>query len=922
MLQRHSSRRAPLTTFLADALAGATSYDRIAGYFSSSILEIAGEAIDRMDGQVRMVCNSELDPADVATARAANLAMRREWNANLPEDLSPPLQARLAHLYALLQSGKLQVRVLPDSRFGLVHGKAGVITRQDGTRLSFLGSANESRNAWTRNYEIVWTDDSADSVTWVQQEFDALWRDPAAVPLASVVIEEIERLSRRTLITHFPDWQNAPDPAPPIVELPLYRRENGLWAHQKAFIKRAFDAHRAGGARFVLADQVGLGKTVQLGLAAKLIALTDTDPILVLAPRPLLEQWQNELWSLLAFPSARWNGKQWIDENGVVYPDTGIEGLRRCPRRVGIVSTGLIKRQSEGAALLASLRYACIVVDEAHHARRRNLGEARRDEPAQPNNLLRYLLRIAPRTRSLLLATATPVQIDPIEAWDLLSILSEGDDSVLGDRFSLWRREPCRALDLVMGCSAWNQNGEMRDSIDFWEWLRNPLPPSSEGRDFATLRRTLDAPDSRPVISGGDFGKFRPPDHRRIADLQTHLFQDHNPFIRHIVRRTRAYLEQTIDPTTNEPFLQPVAVRLHGEAETDALVLPAFLEQAYRYAETFCEQVGQRPGLNSGFLKTLLLRRVGSSIEAGRRTAEKMLGIPSHTRRLREEETQEESGEEEKEEYYEEETENTIDEDAHRHSALYPLEPDERIALQAFLDSLNANRDDDPKLYEVIRTLESGWLARGCILFSQYYDTALWMAEKLSVRFNAETVALYASVTRSGLLRQGIWTPLARNEIKRQVQSGAIRLLIGTDAASEGLNLQRLGTLINIDLPWNPTRLEQRKGRIQRIGQIHATVDIYNLRYRGSVEDRVHQLLSERFASIHSIFGQIPDTLEDVWVETALSREAEAKRLIDAVPLTHPFELRYDRIESVDWESCVTPLAEAPQIEYLRQSWG
>ena len=457
MLERHSSRRTPLNSFLADALDGAAAYDRIASYFSSSVLEIAGEAIEEMAGAVRMVCNSDLDPSDVATARSAEQALRREWNAGLPADISPPLQARLARLYKLLKSGKLQVRVLPDARFGLIHGKAGVITRRDGTQLVFMGSANESRSAWTRNYEIVWTDDSSEGVAWVREEFDTLWRDRAATPLAEVVIEEIERLSRRRIIAHLPDWRDVPDPDPagPIVELPVYRKENGLWAHQKVFIKKAFEAHRKGGARFVLADQVGLGKTVQLGLAAKLMALTGEKPILILAPRPLLEQWQNELWSLLAFPSARWNGRQWIDEHGIAYPDTGFEGLRRCPRRAGIVSTGLIKRQSEAAVLLESLRYECIILDEPHHARRQNLGETRRNEPAQPNNLLRFLKRVASRARSLLLATATPVQLDPIEAWDLLSVLAEGNDSVLGDRFSMWRREPRTAVDLVMGRTDW-----------------------------------------------------------------------------------------------------------------------------------------------------------------------------------------------------------------------------------------------------------------------------------------------------------------------------------------------------------------------------------------------------------------------------------------------------------------------------------
>jgi Helicase conserved C-terminal domain len=149
----------------------------------------------------------------------------------------------------------------------------------------------------------------------------------------------------------------------------------------------------------------------------------------------------------------------------------------------------------------------------------------------------------------------------------------------------------------------------------------------------------------------------------------------------------------------------------------------------------------------------------------------------------------------------------------------------------------------------------------------------------------------------------------------------SLRLVIGTDAASEGLNLQRLGTLINLDLPWNPTRLEQRKGRIQRIGQPRDTVFIYNMRYRGSVEDRVHQLLSSRLAAISSMFGQLPDTLEDVWIAVAQRDEELAQQKINEVPKVHPFQLRYDRIANVDWKSCSIVLDSQTQLDALMRSW-
>lgn len=433
-MQRHSSRRTRLDhTVLNDRLVGAVSYDRIAGYFRSSLFEVAGEAINQVNGPIRIICNSELDPEDIVTAAAAQAAMRRSWCAGQPEQAPPSAIPRYRALFEALTSRRLEVRVLPDSAFGLIHGKAGVIRKRDGSATAFLGSVNESATAWKMNYELLWEDSSPETVVWVQEEFNALWNDTRAMDLACCpfIVQDIERIVSRRIIEPN-EFQSTSDPttaaAAAAVETPVYRREQGLWLHQKYFTRLALERHRLGGARLVLADQVGLGKTVQLAMAALLIGLDDPEggPILVLAPKPLLQQWQGEMMELLQLPSARWTGKAWVDENELEYPSEGVRSLGQCPRRIGLVSQALVVRgMKETLDQLLGRQYACVIVDEAHRARRREVpkvdaSDSEVDERAEPNKLMAFLRDIGHRTKSMLLATATPVQLHPVEAWDLL----------------------------------------------------------------------------------------------------------------------------------------------------------------------------------------------------------------------------------------------------------------------------------------------------------------------------------------------------------------------------------------------------------------------------------------------------------------------------------------------------------------------
>lgn len=306
-------------------------------------------------------------------------------------------------------------------------------------------------------------------------------------------------------------------------------------------------------------------------------------------------------------------------------------------------------------------------------------------------------------------------------------------------------------------------------------------------------------------------------------------------------------------------------------------------------------------------------------MEAGRRTIGKLLGADP------------EAFDDEEDDDTEEDTITTPGRPNSAISEFKNFTDAELASLQRCLKLLKEGGNNDPKLDALIGYLRGtqpganrSWLDLGCILFSQYYDTVRWAGDEISKRpeFEGIDIGLYAGSNRSGYWREGKFRRCDRNILKARVRSGDLKLLLGTDAASEGLNLQRLGTLINIDLPWNPTRLEQRKGRIQRIGQARSEVWIANLRYRNSVEDRVHQVLADRLEASHGLFGQIPDTLEDVWVQVALNDEQAAQQLIDRTAATrNPFDIKYSRVEDADWETSPLVLDPMSVREKLSQGW-
>ena len=135
--------------------------------------------------------------------------------------------------------------------------------------------------------------------------------------------------------------------------------------------------------------------------------------------------------------------------------------------------------------------------------------------------------------------------------------------------------------------------------------------------------------------------------------------------------------------------------------------------------------------------------------------------------------------------------------------------------------------------------------------------------------------------------KAGFWSECTKEQIKARLKSKAIQFLVCTDAAAEGLNFQFCGVVVNYDLPWNPMKVEQRIGRIDRIGQRFAKIRVINLAYRETVEADVYFALGARINLFEGLVGRLqpilsslPKKFEEVVLGKKENQEAARHQLL------------------------------------------
>jgi hypothetical protein len=164
-------------------------------------------------------------------------------------------------------------------------------------------------------------------------------------------------------------------------------------------------------------------------------------------------------------------------------------------------------------------------------------------------------------------------------------------------------------------------------------------------------------------------------------------------------------------------------------------------------------------------------------------------------------------------------------------------------------------------MVEVLRALDRRRLdAPGrfaqTVIFTRFYDTLTDIVERLLQAAPDMRLGTYSG--RGGqYLEPGTNQLVAvdRDEVRHRFLRQDIDILVCTDAAAEGLNLQTADLLVNFDLPWNPMKVEQRIGRIDRIGQVHDRIYVLNLCYTDSAEQIVYGRLLQRLTQAGLIVG-------------------------------------------------------------------
>ena len=552
--------------------------------------------------------------------------------------------------------------------------------------------------------------------------------------------------------------------------------------------------------RFLLCDEVGLGKTIEAGMVLKeLRARGGAQRVLAIVPPGIVRQWHfemkskfNETFSVLNTDTVRYLENRGHIGNPFTFSDSVI------------CSSGWVANP-KWAELCAEADWDLVIVDEAHHARRHRSGETTRlyrlvRDLAAPGHFAR---------RGMLFLTATPMQLDTHELYSLVELL---DPALFPSEkhFEQHRRE---APGLSRLAEVLSRHGF-------------PLPDEDPDVTVEQVSRwlELDEDTARQRLTAGLEER-----EALVAELaDQHLLSEV------MIRNRKAEVGG---------FMQRVANRWSVELTVEERIALEAVEDYVEYGFQLAEGAGNR---TFGFVMVIFQKLMASSIAAIRESLSKRRERVQNAAPQRALTAGELT---EKLDYDDDESEVI--------GAVGGDSPGKSLAELALLDRAIRALDSvtvDSKarvLVGQLSTLFDDDPEAKVLLFTQFRETQRFLEARLSAK--GWDVNVF----------HGQMSPKEKDGAVERFKSGAgPQILISTEAGGEGRNFQFCHILVNYDLPWNPMIVEQRIGRVDRIGQEHA-VSIFNLWVKDTIEERVLDVLEKRIKVFEETVGGLDPILGD-----------------------------------------------------------
>lgn len=560
----------------------------------------------------------------------------------------------------------------------------------------------------------------------------------------------------------------------------------------------------------LLADEVGLGKTIEAGLVLCQYWAERKRNLLIICPASLRRQWAQELKDKFNLPSMVLDSRTWsnLQKEGVYNPLNN--------KQIVIMSYHYAARLEEK---LVAEPWNLVVIDEAHKLR-----NAHRE-----SNKMGQALKRALNGRKKLLLTATPLQNSLIELYGISTLIDEhlfGDDKAFRKQFMAGSGDIQELKERLSGFVKRTLRKDVLEYIRYTErkTVTVPFTPSDpEQALYDGVSAFLEMEESYAL----------PKRHRHLTGLILRkLLASSSHAVLNTLKTIKHRLETLRDENIDDDFLLKLIDE--EDIETD-------------YLDEYEQEVNEEPGIQ-----------------------------PINREQL--------DGE---------------------------IQDIERFIAQAKAIS------SDSKLKALLQALDTGFSQMAvmgaqdkAIIFTESRRTQEYIAQYLASKgYDGQTVSFNGNNNgpeATKIYRQ--W--LEENKGSDQVTSSPQidrrtalidhfkhhgKIMIATEAAAEGVNLQFCSLLINYDLPWNPQRVEQRIGRCHRYGQQFDVVVINFVNQRNYADQRVLELLTQKFRLFDGVFGASDDILGSI--ESGVDFEKRIQAIYDTCRTQQAIAQAFDELQ-------------------------